>query len=385
MKNFFKIILLLIILLGGFLVFRSFQNKSNIDDHKEVIENNEEKNNIKNNEIDNESNSKSEDNNITNDNQLEEKEVEAREEKEIKEDVEKEKVIKKEDTENKSIDNAESQKEIDEHSVQKNLTKENIAVCNECDVYFGNKNAKIVMIEYDSLTCPHCKVFSEEIFPQIKKEYIDTGKVLYVTRPFPTDGISFRLSLMIECLDNNADKMKLRSVVFSNQGKIEESFRGVNFKDQSEENKNAIDKKARALIDSMVDSFTAAGFDGDALKKCGTPESKDEKTQILVKRVLDDSKKAYDSGYKIEATPAFLINGKKYDGAQNLKYWKDILDHELSLIPLESENTNPCKTDSDNNKKIQHHKDHQHHKEHHKEHTKEIIRQEEDEIIKTEE
>ena len=86
----------------------------------------------------------------------------------------------------------------------------------------------------------------------------------------------------------------------------------------------------------MVDSFIAAGFDGEALKKCGTPESKDEKTQTLVKKILDDSKKAYESGYKIEATPAFLINGKKYDGAQNLKYWKDILDHELSLIPVES-------------------------------------------------
>ena len=344
MKNFFKIILFLIILLVGFLVFRSFQNKSHTEDHKEVIDNKEEANYIKNNEIDNESNTTLEDDNLDK-NKIDEindkkeneiKEIDSVKEKKIKEDVEKEEVIKKEDTENKSIDNFESQKEIKEHSVQKNLTKDNIAVFNESDVYLGNKNAKIVMIEYDSLTCPHCKVFSEEIFPKIKKEYIDTGKVLYITRPFPTDGISFRLSLMIECSDNNNDKLKLRSIVFSNQGKIEENFRSVNFKDQSEENKALIDKKARALIDSMVDSFIAAGFDGEELKKCGTPEYKDEKTQTLVKKILDDSKKAYESGYKIEATPAFLINGKKYDGAQNLKYWKDILDHELSLIPVES-------------------------------------------------
>ncbi len=344
MKNFFKIILLLIILLVGFLVFRSFQNKSHTEDHKEVIDNKEEANYIKNNEIDNESNTTLEDDNLDK-NKIDEindkkeneiKEIDSVKEKKIKEDVEKEEVIKKEDTENKSIDNFESQREIKEHSVQKNLTKDNIAVFNESDVYLGNKNAKIVMIEYDSLTCPHCKVFSEEIFPKIKKEYIDTGKVLYITRPFPTDGISFRLSLMIECSDNNNDKLKLRSIVFSNQGKIEENFRSVNFKDQSEENKALIDKKARALIDSMVDSFIAAGFDGEELKKCGTPEYKDEKTQTLVKKILDDSKKAYESGYKIEATPAFLINGKKYDGAQNLKYWKDILDHELSLIPVES-------------------------------------------------
>jgi protein-disulfide isomerase len=344
MKNFFKIILLLIILLFGFLVFKSFQNKSHTEDHKEVIDNKEDANDVKNNEIDNEFNTTLEDNNLDQ-NKIDEindkkeneiKEIDSVKEKKIKNDIEIEDGVKKDSIEVKSIDDVESNEEVKDHSAQKNFTKSNISVFNGSDVYLGNKNAKIVMIEYDSLTCPHCKVFSEEIFPKIKKEYIDTGKVLYVTRPFPTDGISFRLSLMIECSDNNDDKLKLRSIVFSNQGKIEENFRSVNFKDQSEENKALIDKKARSLIDSMVDSFIAAGFDGEALKKCGTPESKDEKTQTLVKKILDDSKKAYESGYKIEATPAFLINGKKYDGAQNLKYWKDILDHELSLIPVES-------------------------------------------------
>jgi len=250
------------------------------------------------------------------------------------------------------------------------INSSDISTLQENDVYIGNKKANVLMIEYDSLTCPHCKVFSEEIFPRIKAEYIDTGKVLYVTRPFPTDGISFRLSLMVECLDNNADKLKLRSVIFFNQGKIEEAFKGVNFKDQSDENKNNIDKRARGLIDSMVESFTAAGFDGNGLKQCGTPESQDPKTQVLVKRVLDDSRKAYESSYKIEATPAFLINGKKYDGAQNLQYWRDILNNELDLAAKKSLNSNSDSSVSPRNNN---------------EETKEIIKEEEDKIVKMEE
>ncbi len=56
------------------------------------------------------------------------------------------------------------------------------------DQTMGNQNAKVTLLEYASMTCPHCKAFHEQILPDIKKAYIDTGKVKYVLRPFPFDG-----------------------------------------------------------------------------------------------------------------------------------------------------------------------------------------------------
>ncbi|MEP1206199.1 MAG: DsbA family protein [Rhizobiaceae bacterium] len=56
------------------------------------------------------------------------------------------------------------------------------------DEIMGDVNAPVTLLEYASMTCPHCKSFHERIMPAIKKKYIDTGKVKYILRPFPFDG-----------------------------------------------------------------------------------------------------------------------------------------------------------------------------------------------------
>ncbi|NKB52266.1 MAG: thioredoxin domain-containing protein [Rhizobiaceae bacterium] len=56
------------------------------------------------------------------------------------------------------------------------------------DEIMGNQNARVTLLEYASMTCPHCKAFHEKILPDIKKSYINTGRVKYVLRPFPFDG-----------------------------------------------------------------------------------------------------------------------------------------------------------------------------------------------------
>jgi len=56
------------------------------------------------------------------------------------------------------------------------------------DNVMGDANAKITIIEYASMTCPHCKSFHEQIMPKLKEKYIDTGKAKYILRPFPFDG-----------------------------------------------------------------------------------------------------------------------------------------------------------------------------------------------------
>lgn len=74
------------------------------------------------------------------------------------------------------------------------------------DDVMGDINAKVTILEYASMTCPHCRSFHEKILPQIKEKYVDTGKAKYILRPFPFDGdrrgeAAFMLA---KCAPNNA-------------------------------------------------------------------------------------------------------------------------------------------------------------------------------------
>ncbi len=71
------------------------------------------------------------------------------------------------------------------------------------DMTLGDQKAPINLIEYASMTCPHCAHFDEEVFPKLKKNYIDTGKVYYVFREFPLDGVALRASMVARCLDKD--------------------------------------------------------------------------------------------------------------------------------------------------------------------------------------
>ena len=68
------------------------------------------------------------------------------------------------------------------------------------DHVLGDPNAKVTVIEYASLTCPHCAGFHTTILPELKKLYIDTGKVKLVFRDFPLDRVALQASLLAECV-----------------------------------------------------------------------------------------------------------------------------------------------------------------------------------------
>ena len=67
------------------------------------------------------------------------------------------------------------------------------------DLLLGNQDAPVTIIEYASLTCPHCAAFEKETLPLIKKEWIDTGKAKLVFRDFPLDGSAIKASLVARC------------------------------------------------------------------------------------------------------------------------------------------------------------------------------------------
>ena len=70
------------------------------------------------------------------------------------------------------------------------------------DMALGNANASVTVTEYASMTCPHCAAFNEQVFPKIKKEYIDTGKVRWIFREFPLDIKAAAGSMLSRCIAN---------------------------------------------------------------------------------------------------------------------------------------------------------------------------------------
>jgi protein-disulfide isomerase len=68
----------------------------------------------------------------------------------------------------------------------------------------GKADAPVTIIEYASMTCPHCAAFHAETMPHIKSEYIDKGLVRFVFRPFPLDGLAARASLMAQCVPGDS-------------------------------------------------------------------------------------------------------------------------------------------------------------------------------------
>ena len=79
----------------------------------------------------------------------------------------------------------------------------------------GNENAKITIIAYESLTCSHCANFHNDVYPQLKKEYIDTGLAKIEFRHFPLDIAAFNASKIAQC--KNDQSLEILESLYSNQ------------------------------------------------------------------------------------------------------------------------------------------------------------------------
>ena len=76
---------------------------------------------------------------------------------------------------------------------------QNLLKVNKDDLILGNSNAPITIIEYASLTCPHCAHFADDVLPKLQKKWIDTGKAKLVLRDFPLDGEAVHASMIARC------------------------------------------------------------------------------------------------------------------------------------------------------------------------------------------
>ena len=161
----------------------------------------------------------------------------------------------------------------------------------------GNKDAKITIITYESLTCGHCADFHNHIYPQLKKEFIDTGLVKIEFRHFPLDMAALNASKIAQC--NNNGKSDLLHFLFSNQKKwvIGETVENAN------ENLKKLLKDENILID---------------FEEC--TNNKNIEDYVLNDRIEGVKK------FKTNATPTIIINNKKFDKALNFKNLKKTIE-----------------------------------------------------------
>ena len=161
----------------------------------------------------------------------------------------------------------------------------------------GNIDAKITIIAFESLTCSHCANFHKDVYPQLKKEYLDTGLAKIEFRHFPLDIAAFNASKVSQC-KNDGDSSMLNSL-FANQQKW------VKGSSVEEANEN---------LEKFLES---EGFSVD-FKKC--IKNKEIEEFVLNDRI-DGVKK-----FKVNATPTIIINDKKFEKSLNYKNLKKALE-----------------------------------------------------------
>jgi len=161
----------------------------------------------------------------------------------------------------------------------------------------GNKDAKITIIAYESLTCSHCADFHKDIYPQLKKDYIDTGLAKIEFRHFPLDVAAFNASKISQCKIN--ESLKILNSLYSNQ---QEWVRGNTVEEINENLKNFIKNQ---------------GFEINFEKCINNKEIED----FVLNDRIEGVKK-----FKVNATPTIIINDEKFEKTLNYKNLKKSLE-----------------------------------------------------------
>ncbi len=161
----------------------------------------------------------------------------------------------------------------------------------------GNENAKITIIAYESLTCSHCANFHKDIYPNLKKDYIDTGLVKIEFRHFPLDIAAFNASKISQCKQDQG--LNILESLYSNQ---KAWVKGSSVDEVNDSLKKFIEKEGYTLD----------------FKKC--INNKEIEDFVLNDRI-EGAK-----NFKINSTPTIIINNEKFEKTLNYKNLKKFLE-----------------------------------------------------------
>ncbi len=173
---------------------------------------------------------------------------------------------------------------------------------NENDFIIGDENAPITIIEYASMSCSHCASFHINTLPEIKKEYIDTGKVRMIFRDYPFNYPALMGSMMMRCIPNNVRYDYMNALYLLQPDWVN--------RDPS------ISKKELYKI------MQSGGMTKEEFDAC----YKD----IDIENEILEGVMAAQKDLNIKSTPSFIVNGNLIEGNKNIKEFRQIIDKILS-------------------------------------------------------
>ncbi len=165
----------------------------------------------------------------------------------------------------------------------------------------GNPDAKVTVVEYASMTCGHCAHFAKDVWPELKKKYVDTNKIHFVFREFPLDNLAAAASMLARCA-GEGKTFPLIEVLFEKQA--EWAFSDGN------------------PVPKLFEIAKQAGFTQESFDKCLTD-------QKLLDNITAGRSRASEV-FGVSATPSFFINGKKLDGAPTMANFDKMIEPLLA-------------------------------------------------------
>lgn len=164
------------------------------------------------------------------------------------------------------------------------------------DMVIGNPDAKVTIIEYASLTCPHCAAFHANTLPALKERYLDTGKAKLAFRDFPLDGLALRAAMVSHCAG----------------GERYYGMLGTLFARQMQW------ATAQDPLLAIAGIARQAGMSEESFKACIADKA-------VEKTVLDSALEA-DKTLGVNSTPTIFINGQKFAGALTIDQMAQVID-----------------------------------------------------------
>ena len=158
------------------------------------------------------------------------------------------------------------------------------------DMALGPVNAPVTIVEFSSLTCPHCAAFEQNVLPMLRSRYIDTGKVRFVSREFPLDIKAASGSMLARCAAG---------------GDVPKYFEALDM----------LFKRQEGLLENTLETMNDIGqhfgMSEAAVASC-------VKDQALLDKLSADQKFAYEQ-LKVDATPYFFVNGERLRGSMSFE------------------------------------------------------------------
>ena len=167
------------------------------------------------------------------------------------------------------------------------------------DMAIGAPDAPITVIEYFSLTCPHCRSFHVDTYPQLKTDYVDTGKVRFIARDFPLNRPALHAAMLARCAGEE------RYFAF-----IETLF-------------HTFDNWTRSAnyVEALSQLAQLGGISDENFRAC----INDNELEAQILTSMLEAQEEYD----VSSTPTFIVNGKKHEGALRMGAFAKVLDRLL--------------------------------------------------------